>query len=104
MDTKTIDQRIRAKARKELTKEINLRFREFGNSFAVSTYSTEVQIPPDKIDDAGGVRFSDLLYLAEKAALAADIPIYQERAVAAFLEDVERLKTDVDELFDGVGQ
>jgi len=101
MDTNIIDQKLKEKAKNEVEQNIATGKNAFNSITETSLVNLWVVIPQNDIIDKG-CRASTLLNLVAEAIKNDILPIYEEREIKSFIKDVERLKEDVEELYNEV--
>lgn len=101
MDTKTIDQRIREKAKKEHQQKIEEQFKSI-RSPHFNALRTGIDIESFRKD---GDEFTgyNLLEMVQKSIVAQETEEAQNEAVAGFLEQFEQVKDDIDNIYDSTG-
>lgn len=101
MDTKTLDDRIREKARAELRNQIDGDAKKFYAWIGKSGQWPSIKVGPK--DQQVSVGCSDAFRLITEAIFAAQAPNAEKAAVEQFLSKVDSLQEQVDELRDITG-
>lgn len=105
MKTNTIDQRIRSKATKELEGILNIALRDFCKAIEILGTTDVVKI--DVLDDKNKMVEAraynmDVLKSIKEAAFKKLSVKYEEKAISDFLNKVDSLSGQVDDLYNQI--
>lgn len=107
MDTKTIDERIREKARKELSDKIYNASREFCKVIEIVGTTDVVEIvcfrdEKQRTNESAFAYNRDLIEGIAKQAIEKLSPKHEESAIRDFLKKVDSLQGQIDEIYHSI--